>query len=146
MTIGDIVICDRAIRDEGTSDHYLPAEKYAFPSPELTENLSKAFESKGIPYSKGTTWTTDAPYRESIEELRQYRSEGVATVEMEASALFAVGAYRGVSVSAVFTLSDLLSEEDWDQEYHSEKKLEGLKKIFEVTLEMITINAKKNNK
>jgi hypothetical protein len=49
-------------------------------------------------------------------------------------------------VSAVFTLSDLLSEEDWDQEYHSEKKLEGLKKIFEVTLEMITINAKKNNK
>jgi uridine phosphorylase len=146
MTIGDIVICDRAIRDEGTSDHYLPAEKYAFPSPELTENLSKAFESKGIPYSKGTTWTTDAPYRESIEELRQYRSEGVATVEMEASALFAVGAYRGVSVSAVFTLSDLLSEEDWDQEYHSEKKLEGLKKIFEVTLEMITINAKKNHK
>jgi uridine phosphorylase len=146
MTIGDIVICDRAIRNEGTSFHYLPAEKYAFPSPELTENLSKAFESKGIPYSKGTTWTTDAPYRESIEELRQYRSEGVATVEMEASALFAVGAYRGVSVSAVFTLSDLLSEEDWDQEYHSEKKLEGLKKIFEVTLEMITINAKKNNK
>jgi uridine phosphorylase len=139
MNIGDIVICDRAIRDEGTSSHYLPAEKYAFPSPELTENLSKAFESKGIPYSKGTTWTTDAPYRETIEELRQYRSDGVATVEMEASALFAVGAYRGVSVSAIFTISDQLSEEDWNQGYHSEKKLESLQKIFIATLEVIAI-------
>jgi uridine phosphorylase len=146
MNIGDIVICDRAIRDEGTSHHYLPVEKYAFSSLELTENLCTAFESKGILYSKGTTWTTDAPYRETIEELRQYRSDGVSTVEMEASALFAVGAYRGVSVSAIFTISDLLSEEDWDQGYHSEEKLEGLKKVFEVTLEMITINAKKNNK
>jgi uridine phosphorylase len=138
MNIGDIVICDRAIRDEGTSHHYLPVEKYAFPSPELTKNLSNAFKSKGIPYSKGTTWTTDAPYRETIEELHQYRSEGVATVEMEASALFAVGAYRGVSVSAIFTISDLLSEEDWDQGYHSEEKLQGLKQIFEVALEMLS--------
>jgi uridine phosphorylase len=137
MNIGDIVICDRAIRDEGASDQYLPAEKYAFPSPELTENLSRAFESKDIPYSKGTTWTTDAPYRETIEELRQYRSDGVATVEMEASALFAVGAYRGASVSAIFTISDLLSEEDWDQGYHSEEKLEGLKKIFDVALAIL---------
>jgi len=144
MNIGDIVICDRAIRDEGTSHHYLPVEKYALPSPELTENLSKAFERKGIPYRKGTSWTTDAPYRETIEELRQYCSDGVATVEMEASALFAVGAYRGVSVSAIFAISDILSEEDWNQGYHSEEKLEGLKKIFEVALEMIAINSKNN--
>ncbi len=146
MNIGDIVICDRAIRDEGTSHHYLPVEKYAFSCPELTENLCTAFERKGIPNRKGTTWTTDAPYRETIEELRQYRSDGVATVEMEASALFAVGTYRGVSVSAIFTISDLLSEEDWDQGYHSEEKLEGLKKIFEVALEMIALNSDNKHK
>jgi len=144
MNIGDIVICDRAIRDEGTSHHYLPVEKYASSCPELTENLCTAFERKGIPYSKGTTWTTDAPYRETIEELRQYCSDGVLTVEMEASALFAVGAYRGVSVSAIFAISDILSEEDWNQGYHSEEKLESLKQIFEVALEMIAINSKNN--
>jgi uridine phosphorylase len=138
MNVGDMVICDRAIRDEGTSFHYWPAEKYAFPSPELTENLSKAFQSKGMPYSKGTTWTTDAPYRETIEELRQYRSDGVATVEMETSALFAVGAYRGVGVSSSFVISDILSEQDWHQGYHSEEKLEGLKNIFEVAVEMLS--------
>ena len=144
MNIGDIVICDRAIRDEGASHHYLPAEKYALPCPELTERLCTAFERKGIQYVKGTSWTTDAPYRETIEELRQYRADGVATVEMEASALFAVGAYRGVSVSSIFTISDILSEEDWNQGYHSEEKLEGLKKIFEIALETIAINSKNN--
>jgi len=150
MNIGDIVICDRAIRDEGTSHHYLPVEKYAFPCPELTENLCTAFQRKGIQYSKGTSWTTDAPYRETLEELRQYCADGVATVEMEASALFAVGAYRGVSVSAIFAISDILSEEDWNQGYHSEEKLESLKQIFEVALEAIAINSsnkqKKGNK
>ncbi len=146
MNIGDIVICDRAIRDEGTSHHYLPVEKYAFACPELTENLCTAFERKGIQYSKGTSWTTDAPYRETIEELRQYRADGVTTVEMEASALLAVGAYRGVSVSAIFTISDILSEEDWNQGYHSEEKLEGLKQIFEIALEAIAINSKNKHK
>jgi len=144
MNIGDIVICDRAIRDEGTSNHYVPVEKYAFPCPELTENLCTTFERRGIQYSKGTSWTTDAPYRETIEELRQYCSDGVATVEMEASALFAVGAYRGVSVSAIFAISDILSEEDWNQGYHSEEKLESLKQIFEIALEAIAMNSKNN--
>ena len=144
MNIGDIVMCDRAIRDEGTSDHYLPVEKYAFPCPELTERLCTAFERKGIQYSKGTSWTADAPYRETIGELRQYCADGVATVEMEASALFAVGAYRGVSVGAVFAISDILSEEDWKQGYHSEEKLESLKQIFEVAMEANAINGSNN--
>ena len=137
MNVGDIVLCDRAIRDEGTSHHYLPAEKYAYACTERTEHLSTAFEKKGIEYRKGTSWTTDAPYRETINELRQYRADGVATVEMEVSALFAVGAYRGVGVSSILVISDILSEEDWHQGYHSAEKLEGLKKTFEVSLESI---------
>jgi uridine phosphorylase len=137
MNVGDIVLCDRAIRDEGTSHHYLPVEKYAFACTELTEHLSTAFEKKGVEFSIGTSWTTDAPYRETIEELRQFRSDGVATVEMEVSALFAAGAYRGVGVSAIFVISDILSEEDWHQGYHSAEKLEGLKKTFEVVLDSI---------
>ncbi len=141
MNMGDIVICDRAIRDEGTSHHYLPGEKFAYASPELTERLYTAFEKKGIEYSRGTSWTTDAPYRETIEKLRQHRADGVTTVEMEASALFAVGAYRGVSVCAIFAISDILSEEDWHQGYHHAEKRESLKKIFEVALESISMSS-----
>ena len=106
----------------------------------------ESFQLIAIQYSKGTSWTTDAPYRKTIEELRQYCSDDVATVEMEASALFAVGAYRGISVSAMLVISDILSEEDWDQGYHSEEKLEGLKQIFEIALETIAINNSNNQK
>ena len=72
---------------------------------------------------------------------KQWRnSNAIALMESrrskwEASALFAVGAFRGVSVCSVFTISDILSEDGWLQGYHSEEKLEGLKKIFEVALE-----------
>jgi uridine phosphorylase len=146
MSIGDIVVCDRAIRDEGTSHHYLADEQYASSCPEMTASLCAAMERRGIRYSRGTSWTTDAPYRETVEELRHYRSDGVATVEMEASALLAVGAYRGVSVSSVFVISDLLSEEDWNQGYHSEEKLEALKQVFEVALEAIALDSSDNQK
>jgi uridine phosphorylase len=141
LNAGDIVVCDRAIRDEGTSFHYLPAEEYAVACPGLTENLCAVFERKNVQHRKGTSWTTDAPYRETIDQLRQYRADGVATVEMETSALFAVGAYRGVGVSAALVISDLLSEESWHQKYHSAEKLEGLKKIFEVALEAIVMSS-----
>jgi len=144
MNVGDIVICDRAIRDEGTSYHYLADDKFAYASPEITENLCTAFKRKGIEYSIGSSWTTDAPYRETFEKLRRHRSNGVATVEMEASALFAVSAYRGVSLSSVFAISDILSEEDWNQGYHSKEKLESLKQTFDIALEAIAVD--NNNK
>lgn len=137
MSVGDIVVCERAIRDEGTSDHYIPNEEYSSSCPELTESLCAAIDRKGIPYRKGTTWTTDAPYRETVEKVQRHCSDGVATVEMEASALFAVGAYRGASVSSVFAISDILSEGAWKQGYYSEEKLEALKNIFEAALESI---------
>lgn len=139
MKIGDLIVCDRAIRDEGTSYHYLPDEKYADASEELTANLCEVIKKKGIPFVKGSSWTIDALYRETIEELQQYREEGVLTVEMEAAALFAVGTYRNVSVSSVFTVSDLLTEDGWRQGYLSEEKLDGLKQIFDAALEMLSV-------
>jgi uridine phosphorylase len=145
MNIGDIVVCERAIRDEGTSHHYLPDEKYAHASNELTAELVHVIEKRCIRFRKGTSWTTDAVYRETVKELQQYRSEGVLTVEMEAAALFAVGSFRKVSVSSVFSVSDILTEEGWNQGYHSEEKLDGLKQIFEAALEAITINKNTGN-
>ena len=89
---------------------------------------------------KGTSWTTDAVYRETLDEFQHYRNEGVQTVEMEAAALFAVGSFRGAGVSSVFAISDILSEEGWNQGYHSQEKLEGLKQIFEAALETLASN------
>jgi uridine phosphorylase len=138
MQVGDIVVCDRAIRDEGTSYHYLPDAKYACASPALTQALCAAIAARGLPVRIGTSWTTDAPYRETTEEIRRYRAEGVATVEMEASALFAVGEYRGVSVAAIFAVSDILSENGWASAYRTPEVTDHLLQIGAIALHTLS--------
>ena len=75
LKAGDIVVCDRAIRDDGASHHYLPAEKYISASSELVDCLVRAIRARGAGCTAGTTWTTDAPYRETLEEVQQYQAE-----------------------------------------------------------------------
>ncbi len=111
---GDIVVCDRAIRDEGVSHHYLPAEKYSHANLELVDQLKRAIESRGRRCQVGTTWSTDAPYRETRQEVLQYQSEGVKTVEMEIAALFALGRFRNVQVASAVAVGDSLAHLRWD--------------------------------
>lgn len=113
LSIGDLVLCTKAVRDEGTSHHYLPNSMYAYPDRRLTRSLQKIIEQLEIPFAMGPTWTIDAPYRETLEEVRTYRDAGVITVEMEASALFAAAKRRGASAAAIFAVSDTLADEGW---------------------------------
>ena len=107
-------MCTGAIRDEGVSHHYAPAEKFAWPSGTLTRRLAQALAAGGTAPHSGLAWTIDAPYRETVAEARSYQAEGVVCVEMEAAALFTVGRYRGVDVAAAFAISDqLLAEDRW---------------------------------
>ncbi len=130
LRIGDIVVCTKGVRDEGTSHHYVKHSKYAFSSKKLTDLLYHSLNSKLLRVHKGPSRTIDAPYRETIDELKRYRSEGVLTVEMEASALFAVGQLRGIDTAAVFVISDILSEEKWRPKFRSKIVLENLLKAF----------------
>jgi uridine phosphorylase len=130
LRIGDVVVCDRAIRDEGVSHHYLPAAKYAHASPLLTDRLDLAFRESGVSPVRGTTWTIDTPYRETVAEARHYQREGVLTVEMEAAALFAVAEYRGVDLASAVTISDSLADLVWDPHFHAAPTQDGLERLF----------------
>jgi len=110
---GDVVIADRALRDEGTSYHYLPPARSIDADPTLVQQIDQALAAQHITPVIGTTWTTDAPYRETRREVAAHRAEGVQTVEMEAAALFAVGQRLHVSTAAVFVIGDRLSPEGW---------------------------------
>jgi uridine phosphorylase len=140
LAAGQFIVCDRAIRDEGTSHHYLPPNKYSTASPTLTKRLFEIAQAKSLPCRLGTSWTIDAPYRETIEEIRHYQEEGVATVEMEASALFAVAAHRGVELGSILTISDLLASEEWEQHLDSELVSDGLQTIYEIAIECLMEN------
>jgi purine-nucleoside phosphorylase len=111
---GDIVVCDRAIRDEGASHHYLPPAKYVEADSSLVDELVAAIRGRGAPCTVGATWTTDAPYRETRQEVLQYQAEGVKTVEMESAGLFTVGKVRGVRTASVVIGMDRLASLRWE--------------------------------
>ena len=112
-----VFLCEKALRDEGTSHHYLPYGKFEYPDKKLTEKLGKCLEKHRIPYFRGTTWTIDAPYRETKAEVERYSKQGISTVEMEASALFAVAKYRQVKIASAFVVSDVLGKK-WESKFH----------------------------
>jgi len=108
------VVVDRAVRDEGTSHHYLSDERYADATGSLVGGLAAALADRGIARRVGLSWTTDAIFRETTAELEHYRSEGVLTVEMEAAAVFAVASYRGADAVAVLSVFDRLLGDRWE--------------------------------
>jgi uridine phosphorylase len=110
---GEIVVCDSAVRDEGTSYHYLPPAKLVDASIDLSARLAASLISDGYAHQRGTTWTTDATFRETQAEVKHYQSEGVKTVEMESAALFAVAEVRGIQAASIFVVGDSLADGQW---------------------------------
>jgi uridine phosphorylase len=133
LKLGSIIVCDKAIRDEGTSYHYLEGEKYAYPSENLKQTIVKTIEKLGKDYTLGTSWTTDAVFRETVKEIDHYKVEGVSTVDMEASAIFAVAKYLNVEAASIFTISDHIGEKEWKPYFHLTE--EHLHTLFQIALE-----------
>ena len=117
LDTGAVVVCDRAVRDEGVSHHYLPPARWAEPSPALTERLRARLDESGCSPTTGGAWTIDAPSRETVAEALHYAEEGVAVVEMEAAALFAVARVRGVGIASAFAVSDSLADGEWTPQF-----------------------------
>lgn len=92
------ILIDRALRDEGTSYHYLPPAGWSAAPPHLLGRLDSAFDDIGFNVICGSTWTTDAPFRETEETIQAMRDRHILAVEMEAAALYAFAQARGFSV------------------------------------------------
>ena len=126
VRIGDIIIPDKAVIDEGTSHQYLEKSVTSSdPSEKLTSNLLKAFNDTGIRMRRGAVWTTDGVFRETKTKIRHYQSLGVLGVEMELSALFSVGIFREVDVAACLVVSDELGSLAWKPGFKSETFKKG---------------------
>jgi len=112
--LGHLVVPTSAVRDEGTSYHYLPPSREVEPSAEAVAAIIRVLERNGVPYSTGKTWTTDGFFRETRGKVKQRREEGCLTVEMEAAAFFAVAKFRGVVFGQMLYGGDDVSGEQWD--------------------------------
>ncbi len=111
---GHLVIPTTAVRDEGTSYHYLPAGEDVFASETAVAAIKATLDKHHIPYATGKTWTTDAPYRETRKLVSRRQAEGCLTVEMETATFFAVAQFRGVTFGQILYGGDDLTGDEWD--------------------------------
>lgn len=115
------VLIERALRDEGTSYHYLPPAPYSTISLTLLNRLQDTFEGAAIRVLRGAAWTTDAPFRETAEAIEFARSEGILGVEMEAAALYAFAEAQGRDVVCFAHITNHMAVTEGD----FEKGLDG---------------------
>jgi len=112
---GDLVVPTSAVRDEGTSFHYLPPSREVAADPAGVATAVALLEERGVPFVAGKVWTTDALYRETRARVEARRREGCLVVDMEASAFFAVARFRGVRFAQLLYSGDDLSGGTWDE-------------------------------
>lgn len=118
---GHILVPRSAVRDEGTSYHYLPPSREVSASPDAVRVIEEVLREHGRDYTVTKTWTTDAPYRETPAKVRLRRAEGCLAVDMEAAAFFAVAQFRGVPFGQILYAGDDVSGEEWDRRIWGER-------------------------
>lgn len=122
--LGQVVLPTHAVREDGTSHHYLPRDVPCRPDGSLLDALHRGLRQKSVVAKAGPVWTTDALYRETEEKIDKYRAQGVLAVEMEMSALFAVGAVRKVGIGSLLLVSDHFSHDGWNPGFFNPVLLE----------------------
>ena len=128
----------RALRDEGSSYHYLPASRYIELDSEVLATVESVLKTEGLPFVPCTSWTTDAFYRETKDMVAYRRSEGCLCVEMECAALAACARLRGAAFGQLlFTADSLACIHDYDarnfgRDAHEDALLLGLRILREM--------------
>jgi uridine phosphorylase len=112
--VGHVIVPTGAVRDEGTSHHYAPVDAEVAPHPAALAAIDAELTAAGVPHDRGLTWTTDAFFRETPAKVARRRDAGCICVEMEASAMFAAAAFRGVVYGQLLYAGDDVSAEEWD--------------------------------
>lgn len=114
IAAGHIIIPVCAVRDEGTSYHYMQPSREIHADEHVVRVIENTLIENKVPYVKAKTWTTDAPYRETPMKIKQRKQEGCVTVEMEASAYMAVSQYNQVEFGQILYAGDSLGGDAWD--------------------------------
>jgi uridine phosphorylase len=110
------ILIERALRDEGTSYHYLAPSRYAEADPALTRPVMAALLAADQKVQLGATWTTDAPFRETAAAIGAARAAGILAVEMEAAGLYAFAKARGKKVLCFAQVTNQMGQIDNDFE------------------------------
>jgi uridine phosphorylase len=139
-----IIIPTNALRDEGTSFHYLPESDSIQVNKKYIPEFKEVLKEAGYPYVEGTTWTTDAFYRETREKVNRRKEQGAICVEMECASMQAMCDFRKTDFFQFFYAGDNLDHSSWDpRSLSGSDKLDEKVKIVLLAFELALKIAKK---
>lgn len=113
IEVGQILVVDGAIRDEGFSYHYVEPSRYIYTNSEVTDKIIRYLEKNSISYIRGLTWTTDAIFRETSDRITRRKDECAKIVEMEQAGCIAVSQFRDFAYGALIYGGDDVSQDEW---------------------------------
>ena len=132
-----IIIPTHAIRDEGTSYHYMKSSREIEVNKKYKKEFEEILKENNISYVEGKVWTTDAPYRETRDKVLKRKEEGCVCVDMECSAMNAVAKFRKKDLFQFFYAADNLDSTKWDQRsLGNDDRLSEKEKIIYLALEL----------
>lgn len=141
---GDVLVPTAAVRDEGTSYHYLPAADEIELDEANVARVCQALGRQGLPYRRCKLWTTDALYRETEARVAERRAMGCAAVEMECASLAAAARFRGLGFAQFVYAEDNLDAPEWDKrnldDYGCTRGPKYLAAALEIAAELILLN------
>jgi uridine phosphorylase len=120
ITRSKILLPVAAVRDEGTSYHYLPPAREVRLNVKVREKIEDVLIKEGEEYVKVKTWTTDAIFRETADKVALRKSEGCTTVEMECATFYSVGEHKGLLIGQLLYAGDHVTTKEWHyRDWHS---------------------------
>lgn len=137
MNVGDIVLTDGAYNDTAVARLYGFDYDRINSSKELTDELEDLLKKNEIKFRRGTHWTTDAGYRETWGQVIEHREKGALCVEMEGVGLFTIANYRKCVASAIYVISDVYTERNWDLGWGEDKIDKSVEKIIDMLIHTV---------
>jgi purine-nucleoside phosphorylase len=114
------LLIEKALRDEGTSGHYIEPSAYSNIGTRLLQKLRKNLATAQVPVDVGSSWTTDAPFRETRTAIEQAKAKLIDCVEMEAAALYAFAKAKNKHVVCLAHLTNTMAQDEGDFEKGAE--------------------------
>jgi uridine phosphorylase len=136
ISVGNVVVPNSAVRDEGTSYHYLPPGREVAATQAAVAAIETTLKEHEVPYLVGKTWTTDGVYRETPAKIARRKGEDCLTVEMEAAAFFAISQFRKVTFGQILYGGDDVSGQKWDNRGW-QKRASTREKLFWLAVESV---------
>ena len=132
LNIGDIILTDGAYNETAVAGLYGFDCDFLETTSSLTDEIEQMLSGKSICLRRGKHWTTDAGYHETWGQILDYREKGALCVEMEGVGLFAIAKYRGCSCTAIYIITDVISEDGWHLGWEGNQIDEAITKVLDV--------------